>query len=98
VFDKKGDDHMVERRMDGGEMFIEVLNRHGVEYIVGSPGSEWPPLWEALSRRRAEGEPAPTYINCRHEGLAVGIAAGYHRATRKLPAVILHTSPGVVPR
>jgi len=55
---------------------------------------EWPPLWEALSRRRAEGEPAPTYINCRHEGLAVGIAAGYHRATRKLPAVILHTTSG----
>jgi acetolactate synthase I/II/III large subunit len=83
---------MVERKMDGGEIFIEVLNRHGVEYIIGSPGSEWPPLWEALSRRRAEGEPAPTYINCRHEGLAVGIAAGYHRATRKLPTVILHTT------
>jgi acetolactate synthase-1/2/3 large subunit len=85
---------MVERKMDGGEIFLEVLNRHGVEYIIGSPGSEWPPLWEALSRRRAEGEPAPTYINCRHEGLAVGIAAGYHRATRKLPAVILHTTSG----
>jgi acetolactate synthase I/II/III large subunit len=85
---------MVERKMDGGEIFIEVLNRHGVEYIIGSPGSEWPPLWEALSRRRAEGEPAPTYVNCRHEGLAVGMAAGYHRATRKLPAVILHTTSG----
>jgi acetolactate synthase-1/2/3 large subunit len=85
---------MVERRMDGGEVFIEVLNRQGVEYIIGSPGSEWPPLWEALSRRRAEGEPAPTYINCRHEGLAVGMAAGYHRATQKLPAVILHTTSG----
>ena len=85
---------MVERKMDGGEIFVEVLNRHGVEYIIGSPGSEWPPLWEALSRRRAEGEPAPTYINCRHEGLAVGMAAGYHRATRKLPAVILHTTSG----
>jgi thiamine pyrophosphate-dependent acetolactate synthase large subunit-like protein len=85
---------MVERKMDGGEIFLEVLNRHGVEYIIGSPGSEWPPLWEALSRRRAEGEPAPTYINCRHEGLAVGIATGYHRATRKLPAVILHTTSG----
>ena len=33
---------MVERKMDGGEIFIEVLNRHGVEYIIGSPGSEWP--------------------------------------------------------
>ena len=85
---------MGERRMDGGEIFIEILNRHGVEYIVGSPGSEWPPLWEALSRRCAEGEPAPTYINCRHESLAVGVAAGYHWATGKLPAVTLHTTSG----
>jgi len=65
-----------------------------VEYIIGSPGSEWPPMWEALARRRAEGEPAPTYINCRHEVLAVGAAAGYHRATGKLPAVTLHTTSG----
>jgi thiamine pyrophosphate-dependent acetolactate synthase large subunit-like protein len=85
---------MAERTMDGGEIFIEILNRHGVEYIIGSPGSEWPPMWEALSRRRAEGEPAPTYINCRHEVLAVGAAAGYHRATGKLPVVTLHTTSG----
>src|SRR5262249_56111410 len=84
---------MAEGKMDGGEIFMEVLNRHGVEYIIGSPGSEWPPMWEALSRRRAEGEPAPTYVNCRHEVLAVGAAAGYHRATGKLPAGTLHTPP-----
>ncbi len=85
---------MVERRLDGGEVFIEVLNRHDVEYIIGSPGSEWPPMWEALSRRRAQGEQAPTYVNCRHEVLAVGVAAGYHRATGRLPAVTLHTTSG----
>ena len=38
--------------------------------------------------------PAPTYVNCRHEILAVGAAAGYHRATGKLPAVTLHTTSG----
>src|SRR5262249_56120972 len=85
---------MAERNMDGGEIFIEVLNRHGVEYIIGSPGSEWPPMWEALARRRAEGEPAPTYVNCRHEVLAVGAAAGYHRATGELPGVTLPTTSG----
>jgi acetolactate synthase-1/2/3 large subunit len=85
---------MVERKMDGGEIFIEILNNHGVEYIIGSPGSEWPPMWEALARRRAEGEPAPTYVNCRHEVLAVGAAAGYHRATGKLQVVTLHTTSG----
>jgi acetolactate synthase-1/2/3 large subunit len=80
--------------MDGGGIVIEVLNRHGVEYIIGSPSAEWPPMREALSRWRAEGEPAPTSINCRHEGLAVGVAAGYLWATGQLPAVTLHPTSG----
>src|SRR5215831_7010792 len=90
----EGEDHMVERRMDGGEVFNDILNRHGVQYIIGSPGSEWPPMWEGVSRRRAAAEQAPTYVNCRHEVLAVGVAAGYHRATGKLPVVMLHTTSG----
>ena len=85
---------MAERIMDGGDIFIEVLNSHNVDYIISSPGSEWPPMYEALARRHAEGEKAPAYLNCRHESLAVGAAAGYHRATGKLPAVTLHTSSG----
>ncbi len=49
-------------------------------------------MWEALSRRRAEGERAPTYVNCRHEGLAVGVAAGYHCATN-LRGALHHNTP-----
>ena len=45
---------MAERIVDGGDILIEVLNSNNVEYIFASPGSEWPPLWEALSRRYAE--------------------------------------------
>lgn len=82
--------------MDGGDALIEVLNANSVEYIFASPGSEWPPLWEALSRRQAEGEQAPIYVTCRHESLAIGAAAGYHRATGRLPAVIMHTTVGSV--
>jgi acetolactate synthase-1/2/3 large subunit len=85
---------MAERILDGGEVLVEVLNNHGVEYIFASPGSEWPPLWEALSRRKAEGDPAPEYITCRHESLAVGAAGAYWRSTGKLPAVMLHTTVG----
>lgn len=87
---------MPARIMDGGETLIEVLNANGVEYIFASPGSEWPPLWEALSRRMAEGELAPHYVTCRHEALAVGAAAGYYRTTGKLPAVVMHTTVGTV--
>jgi acetolactate synthase-1/2/3 large subunit len=85
---------MPERLMDGGEILVEVLNANSIEYIIGSPGSEWAPMWEALSRRMAKGEKAPRYVNCRHESLAVGAASGYHRATGRLPAVTLHAAPG----
>ena len=85
---------MAERIMDGGDIIVEVLNSHNVEWIMASPGSEWPTVWEALARRQAEGEKAPNYLNCRHESLVVGAAVGYYRASGKMPAVLLHTSIG----
>jgi acetolactate synthase-1/2/3 large subunit len=80
----------------GGEAILRVLRDCGVEDIFSSPGSDWPAVWEALARRREEGEELPRYVNCRHEELAVAMAAGYYRASGKLPAVILHTSVGVL--
>lgn len=56
--------------MDDGGTLIEVLNANGVEYIFASPGSEWPPLCEVLSRRKADGEKAPGYVTCRHQAIA----------------------------
>lgn len=79
-----------------GEVLLQVLRAHNVEYIFSSPGSEWPPVWEALAKWQAQEEPTPTYINCRHEELAVGLAAGYAKATGRLPAVLLHTGVGTL--
>ena len=58
----EGDDHMVEHKKDGGEIFLEVLNRHGVEYIIGSPGSEWRPCGK-LCRAGAPKEFRPPPIS-----------------------------------
>lgn len=79
-----------------GEVLLEGLLAHNVEYIFSSPGSEWPPVWEALAKRQALEEPVPTYINCRHEELAVGLASGYAKTTGRLPALLLHTGAGVM--
>jgi thiamine pyrophosphate-dependent acetolactate synthase large subunit-like protein len=84
------------RIVNGAQALVEVLARHGVEHLFCSPGSEWPPLWEELARRQAASEPAPAYLNIRHEILAVSMAAGYHKATGRLPAVLLHTTVGVL--
>jgi acetolactate synthase-1/2/3 large subunit len=82
--------------MTGAGALVEILNGYGVEHIFCSPGSEWPPLWEELARRRAQGERAPEYLNVRHEEVAVAMASGYAKATGRLSAVIVHTTVGTL--
>ncbi|MEL0082733.1 MAG: thiamine pyrophosphate-dependent enzyme, partial [Gammaproteobacteria bacterium] len=67
-----------------------------VEYIFSSPGSEWPPLWEALAEQKAQGIDGPTYINIRHEDTAAGVAIGYAKATGKLAVCVVHASVGTL--
>ncbi|WP_372718997.1 thiamine pyrophosphate-binding protein [Immundisolibacter sp.] len=81
---------------NGAEVFLDILTGYGVEAIFSSPGSEWPPLWEALARRQAAGQPAPTYYNIRHEDLAIGEAMGYARATGKLGVCLIHATVGTL--
>ena len=82
--------------MNGAGALLEILNGHGVDHIFCSPGSEWPPLWEELARRKAHGELAPEYLNVRHEEVAVAMANGYAKATGKLSAVLVHTTVGAL--
>ena len=78
-----------------GDAILEVLRAYGVDCIFSSPGSEWPPLWDALARAKAGGK-GPRFINTRHEELAVTSAIGHYRQTGKLPAVVLHTADGTL--
>lgn len=90
---------IAEREMTGvqaGEAILQVLQACGVEDIFSSPGSDWPAIWEALAHRREDGNQLPRFVNCRHEELAVAMAAGYYRASGKLPVVVLHTTVGLL--
>lgn len=79
---------------DGGEAILEAFRNLGVDYIISSPGSEWPPVWEALARQRTNEIDGPKYIDCWHESLAVSMAMGYTRYTGRLQAVLLHAGVG----
>ena len=83
-------------QQNGAEVLIDILNGYGVEAMFSSPGSEWPPLWEALARRQAAKQPAPVYYNARHEDLAIGQAMGYARATGKLGVCLVHATVGTL--
>ena len=73
---------------------LKAIERSGVEFILSSPGSEWPPVWEALAEAAARGAQQPKYINCRHEAVAVAMAAGYTKVTHRPQVVMLHATAG----
>ena len=80
--------------MQGGQAMLKGIERSGVDYILSSPGSEWPPVWEALAEAAARGAQKPKYINCRHEAVAVAMAAGYTKVTNRPQVVMLHATAG----
>jgi acetolactate synthase-1/2/3 large subunit len=81
---------------DGGEALLEAFRNLHVDYVISSPGSEWPPIWEALARQKIEGLAGPTYMDCGHETLAVGVAVGYAQVTGRMQAVLLHAGAGLL--
>jgi thiamine pyrophosphate-dependent acetolactate synthase large subunit-like protein len=35
---------------------VEVFKRAGVNYVFCSPGTEWPPVWEAFAEAKERGD------------------------------------------
>jgi acetolactate synthase-1/2/3 large subunit len=80
--------------MHGGKAMVKVFERAGMDYLFCSPGTEWPPVWEALAEAKERGDNRTGYINCRHEAAAVAMASGYTKITGKPQAVLLHATAG----
>jgi hypothetical protein len=40
---------------DGGEAILEAFRNLSVDYVISSPGSEWPSFWEAMARQKRDG-------------------------------------------
>jgi len=81
---------------DGGEAILEAFRNLGVDYVICSPGSEWPPFWEAIARQKRDGTPGPTYLDCGHETIAVTMANAYTAITGRMQAVMLHAGAGLL--
>jgi acetolactate synthase-1/2/3 large subunit len=82
--------------VDGGEAILEAFRKLRIDYIMSSPGSEWSPVWEALTRQKVEKRPGPTFIESWHETLAVNMASGYSLITGRPQAVLLHAGVGLL--
>jgi len=51
---------------------LKAIERSGIDFILSSPGSEWPPMWEALAEAaaRGAGQPLRVRIALRDRGIA----------------------------
>ncbi|CAH0059488.1 unnamed protein product [Clonostachys solani] len=73
----------------GGEIFHEMMLRHGVKHIFGYPGGAILPVFDAIYN-----SPHFDFILPRHEQGAGHMAQGYARASGKPGVVLVTSGPG----
>ena len=76
--------------MTGKHAVMEMLRAEGVEYLFGNPGTSETPIMDAL-----ESYPDIKYVLAVQEGVAMGMADAYGRATGRPSFVNLHIETGL---
>jgi acetolactate synthase-1/2/3 large subunit len=74
------------------DLIVDYLERFGVEYVFGVPGSPLGPLFDALARSERRG--GPRAVLTRHESGAAFIAEGYARTRGRIGVCCSTTGPG----
>jgi acetolactate synthase-1/2/3 large subunit len=72
------------------ERYLARLREHGIRYLFGNAGTDFPPLIEALSRGDTGIEP----VLVPHENVAVAMAYGHAMVTGKPQLVMVHVGLG----
>ena len=75
--------------MNGSQIIVEALRRHGVDYLFGYPGGACMPIFDALVDA-----PEIKIVLVRHEQGGTHMADGYARATGKPGVVLVTSGPG----
>jgi len=81
--------------VSAAEMILYRLQALGVDFIFINSGTDYPPMVEAYSRAKSEGQSVPELIVCPHENAAIGMAHGYYLASGNVQAVMVHTNVGL---
>ncbi len=76
------------------EAFLARLGEHGVDYLFGNAGTDFPSIIEAYCKAAETGLKVPTPVAVPHENLAVAMAHGYYQSTGRPQAVMLHVNVG----
>jgi acetolactate synthase-1/2/3 large subunit len=76
------------------QSFIEALQRRGIEHVFANAGTDHAPLVEALSVMKRAGAAVPAFHVVPHENLAMAMAQGYYRVSKKPAVVLVHVAVG----
>ena len=80
--------------MHGGHVMLKAIERSGIDFIFSSPARSGRRCGKRWRKRRRAAHKKPKYINCRHEAVAVAMAAGYTKVTNRPQVVMLHATAG----
>ena len=80
----------------GADVFVEVLNANGVEYLFINSGTDTFPIQEAMAKFIAQGKPVPRTILCPDESTAIAAAHGHFMVTRRPQVVLVHVDAGTM--
>ncbi|MCS7235535.1 MAG: thiamine pyrophosphate-binding protein [Armatimonadota bacterium] len=75
------------------DLIVDLLQRFEIPYVSLNPGSSFRGLHDSLVNY---GGNRPEIVECPHEKIAVGIAHGYARVTRRPMATVLHNVVGLL--
>jgi acetolactate synthase-1/2/3 large subunit len=76
------------------DIFLRTLAEHGVDYLFVNPGTDFPPIVEALTRARRRNSKHPQPVLVPHENLAVAMAHGVYLVTGRAQAAMVHVNVG----
>lgn len=76
------------------DIILATLAGHGVDYLFCNPGTDFPPMIEAMARAQAVGTKAPQAIVVPHENAAVAMAHGVYMVSGRPQAVMVHVNVG----
>ncbi len=79
-----------EQELTVAQRYLKRLHAHGVEYIFGNAGTDFPPLIEALAKGGHGVEP----VLIPHENVAMSMAYGYAMITGRPQLIMVHVSLG----
>jgi acetolactate synthase-1/2/3 large subunit len=77
-----------------GDVLLASLRHHGVPNLFVNPGTDFPPIVEALARARESGGEVPRTVLVPHENLAMAMAHGAYLVTGAPQAVMVHVNVG----